>query len=137
MLPEAKVREVRQLLSEKTLSQRRIAKIVGVSRGTVTAIASGKYTQNKRGPASVDDDYFAITGPAARCPGCGGNVYLPCRLCYVRALTEIQRKREQKSHSRDPQAGVCFNRSPKTTSRYLRSCGHVRCVTPCVAKGDS
>lgn len=85
MLAPERVAEVKRLLAEGSLSQRRIAKQTGVSRATVGAIASGKRPDYSiRRPEETDP--LTPTGPPSRCKGCGGMVYLPCRVCYVRRL---------------------------------------------------
>lgn len=96
MIEPSVVEEVRRLLAEGKLSQRKIAKHLGISRATVGAIASGKRPDYQPRPRE-EDDPFQITGPPRRCPGCGGVVYLPCRLCYVR---EMKRKEKQQARRR-------------------------------------
>ena len=81
MLKPALVAEVRRLLAEGRLSQRAIARRLGVSRGSVLAIARGK--RPDRPPAEPLDE-VRWEGPPARCPGCGGMVFLPCRACATR-----------------------------------------------------
>lgn len=84
MLSPAIVEEIRRLLAEGRLSQRRIAAATGVSRTTVSNIARGRrpdYPQR-----GCEDELGLACGPLARCPGCGGRVYMPCRLCHVRAV---------------------------------------------------
>jgi hypothetical protein len=83
MLSPAKVDEVRRLLLRGNVSQRQIAKLLDVSRGSVNAIASGKrpdYPMKER-----DEDDIRCWLPPVRCNGCGGMVYAPCRLCRLRA----------------------------------------------------
>jgi len=68
MLAPGKVLEVQKLLAEGRLSQRKIAKALGVSRATVSAIASGKrpdYAARQRARA---DEAFEPLGPIERCP---------------------------------------------------------------------
>ena len=75
------VADVRRLLAEETHSQRKIARLTGISRGTVGAIASGRrldYDNFDNG------DLEEPSGPPERCPGCGGMVYMPCLLCQAR-----------------------------------------------------
>jgi Winged helix-turn-helix DNA-binding len=91
MLAEARVEQVAELLSEGRLSQRAIARLTGISRGTVGAIASGTRPRHLR-PKFADDDLFRPLGPAVRCGGCGGKVQMPCLLCRVRALWAIERR---------------------------------------------
>lgn len=79
------VKEVRRLLAEGKLSQREIARINRISRGTVGAIASGKRPdhENQR-PAGDEEGLPGPDGPPRRCPDCGVMVYLPCRACQIR-----------------------------------------------------
>lgn len=84
MLPPSKVDEVRRLLTHTNLSQRQIAKELGISRASISAIASGRRpdypirtARNNRNPCLF---------PPVRCSGCGGLVYRPCRLCQTRAV---------------------------------------------------
>lgn len=82
MLAPSMVAEIRRLLAEDKLSQRKIARLSGVSRGTVGAIASGK--RPDYGPRPSDDEPDRPSGPPQRCATCGGMVYMPCRLCALR-----------------------------------------------------
>jgi len=81
---------VRRLLAEKKWSLRNIARMAGVSRGTVGAIAHGKRCDRPR-PADEEDLLAQPSGPLRRCPGCGGLVQMPCRLCRVRARKAARR----------------------------------------------
>jgi hypothetical protein len=93
MISSAKVAEIRALLDAGELSQRQIATLAGVSRGTIGAIASGKRVERLPRPT----DEWEEEGPIVRCPGCGGKVYAPCRLCRVRddKQAEIVDRRQQ------------------------------------------
>lgn len=91
MLPIGKVREVERLLAEGQLSQRKIARVVGVSRGVIGLIARGErpdYSARQQDQAEL-----VPLGPIERCPGCGGRVYVPCRLCHVRKLQAAEQLR--------------------------------------------
>ena len=84
MIALMKIKEAERLLAEGKLSHRKIARAVGISRATVGGIASGKrpdYEARQRARALAANEPL---GPLARCPGCGGLVYMPCRLCTVR-----------------------------------------------------
>ena len=76
--------EIQRLLDLKTHSQRKIAVLVGVSRGTVGTIASGRRRYGDASPDPCDNVPEEPSGPPARCPGCGGLVYMPCLLCRLR-----------------------------------------------------
>jgi len=85
------VSEIKRLLAEGLHSQRKIARMTGVSRGTVGAIATGKRRDYDASPRDGQWDLEEPTGPPRRCPGCGGLVYMPCRLCHVRRLVAESR----------------------------------------------
>jgi hypothetical protein len=87
MITPAMVEEIKRLLDSGHLSQRTIARQVGVSRGTVNAIAQGKRLE----PAPAQNPapgFAAPEGPLTRCPGCGGLVMMPCVLCRLRSMRE-------------------------------------------------
>ena len=85
MIPASVVEEVKRLLAEGRLSQRKIARQTGVSRGSVGLIAQGKRPdyQPRR---DLKEDLLGPAGPPERCPSCGAMVYVPCRLCRLREL---------------------------------------------------
>ena len=87
MIDSEKVAEIKRLLAEGRLSQRKIAATTQISRGTIAAIAAGRrpdYEEFRRRRA--EEEEASLLGPVARCPSCGGTVHVPCRLCRVRAL---------------------------------------------------
>jgi hypothetical protein len=94
MLSPQTVTEVRRLLP--SVSQRRIAIMLGISRVTVGAIASGKRPDYPMA-ADADIDY---SRPQLRCPGCGAKVYMPCRWCRLMAI--IAREKAARIANRAP-----------------------------------
>ena len=86
MITPPVVQEVRRLLAKGNLSQRKIAGLTGISRGTVGAIAAGRRPDHVSLGRAAKDVFPEPAGPLQRCPGCGGMVYMPCRLCQARAL---------------------------------------------------
>jgi DNA-binding XRE family transcriptional regulator len=86
MIVTAVVDEIRALLAKGELSQRRIAQRLGVSRGTVNAIARGKRRDQAIRCRAFGTDFALPNGPPTRCPGCGGKVHMPCLLCRIRAI---------------------------------------------------
>jgi hypothetical protein len=86
MIAPSVVQEVKRLLAEGRYSQRKIARITGVSRGTVGAIASGKRPDYPPRASDAEGELEEPTGPPRRCPECGGLVYMPCRLCHARQV---------------------------------------------------
>ena len=100
MLPPSVVNEIRRLLTGEGLSYREIVRITGVSRGTVGLIARGKRPDYEARRVARGDDPLEPTGPPQRCPGCGGLVYLPCRLCDARKLVGAKREMGQTETAR-------------------------------------
>jgi DNA-binding XRE family transcriptional regulator len=86
MIGKNVVEEIEKLLVAGELSQRQIAKHMGVSRGTVNNIAQGRRVLAKEPELLEEDDYFRPLGPLSRCPSCGGMVHQPCLLCHIRSL---------------------------------------------------
>lgn len=103
MIPQSKVNEVRRLLVAGQFSQRQIARLTGVSRGTVGAIASGRRPDyNRQRPNG--DLWPDVWGPRERCPGCGLRVYMPCRVCAARSFKASQpRQRSLPGTGREPE----------------------------------
>ncbi len=91
MIATTLVREIRELLRAGELSQRKIARRLGVSRGSVNAIARGKRPDRSARRSAFADGFVVPTGLPRRCPGCGGMVQMPCLLCYVRAIRQRRR----------------------------------------------
>jgi hypothetical protein len=89
MIAHAKVEQIRHLLNEGHLSQRKIARHLGVSRGTVDAIAQGRRSEDSPYRREPSDGLPSPLGPPRRCPGCGGLVQMPCLLCHIRALRRL------------------------------------------------
>ena len=71
------VADVRRLLTEELLSQRKITRLTGVSRSTIAAIVSGKRPDYELLRQLRENDWEEPTGPAVRCPGCGNRVCMP------------------------------------------------------------
>ena len=95
MLSNALIEAAQRLLVDGKLSRRAIAKKLDVSRGSVSAIASGLLRPQ---PQTLPDDGPLETGPIERCASCGGRVYAPCRLCRVRDW-KIERQDETRRRS--------------------------------------
>ena len=83
--------EVQRLLARGKFTLRQIARLTGVSRGTVTSIANGtrkiKSQKYQELIPLLPEDEFAsgvYSDPPKRCGGCGYIVYKPCRICEAR-----------------------------------------------------
>jgi transcriptional regulator with XRE-family HTH domain len=114
MIPPSVVQEIRRLLAEGRLSYRRIAKLAGVSRGSVSLIASGKRPDYKPREEPAAD---VPAGPPERCPTCGALVYMPCRLCRLRAfLTRL--KSSLGRHPDGPPDPIVLELSEEHRARY-------------------
>ena len=84
MLAPSLVEKIRCLLWEKSLSQREISRRLGVSRGTVGAIARG--TRPDRPRCRPVRQIVEPGGRPKRCRSCGALVRMPCLRCQLRAL---------------------------------------------------
>lgn len=85
MLSSETFQRIQELLARGELSQRAIARQVGVNRNTVGAIARGArpdYEAMRR--ARRSREIPPPDGPKRRCATCGVLVYLPCVACRVR-----------------------------------------------------
>ena len=139
MIAPKTVAEIRRMLTEGTLSQRKIAGLTGVSRGTVGAIASGKRPDYETVRPPQDDEWEEPAGPPERCPGCGGTVYMPCRLCHTRKMGVENGRRAPRGSVVEFQEPPRLNLRPEHRARYeeVRSwrqenqCHPIEgCVTP-------
>ena len=98
MIAPTKVAEIRGLLAAGTCSYRKIAAATRISRSTIQAIALGRRTDYSL-IRRRDLELFPELGPVVRCPGCGGRVHWPCRLCHVRSLRVASAARRPRSAS--------------------------------------
>jgi len=85
MIDDDVVCEIRRLLGERRISQRDIARRIGVSRGTVNAIARGRRVGRPR-TERPGAGFIAPSGRPVRCPGRGALVQMPCLACQLRSL---------------------------------------------------
>jgi transcriptional regulator with XRE-family HTH domain len=104
MLPRSLVEEIDHLLQQGELSQRKIAARLGVSRGTVGAIASGRRGLFGRVPDRESLDPLAPLSPARRCAVCGFKVHKPCLVCCAREYRERRRRARLAAMNQDGRA---------------------------------
>jgi transcriptional regulator with XRE-family HTH domain len=83
MLSISLVEEIARQLAEGKLSQREIARRLGVGRATVSAIARGKRGLYGRSEESESLEPDRLD-PPQRCAVCGYRVHLPCLVCRTR-----------------------------------------------------
>lgn len=88
MLALSVVQEIDRLLQEGELSQRKIAARLGVSRGTVGAIASGRRGLYGKDPHDNHREPLPPQSPPRRCKRCGYYVHMPCLICRSRDYQE-------------------------------------------------
>jgi len=85
MIPPKTVAEIERLLAEDQLSQRGIARRLGVSRGKVDEIALGRRPDYD---AIAEEDRLrgalVPKKPYRHCPVCGVEVQMPCVACRAR-----------------------------------------------------
>lgn len=90
MIASSTVEQIREFLRKGGLSQRKIARRLGVSRGTVNAIALDRrpdYEARHRRTHPI----IPPSGPFVRCPTCGALAQTPCLACQIRAWTAQRR----------------------------------------------
>jgi len=113
LIPQAIVDEVKRLLAEDQLSQRKIAARLSISRGSVSNIAHGRrpdYAARKRD----DEPAFDPDAPKVRCTQCGAMAVMPCLACRDRAATAGRRKFSTLEDNRALQ----LNLRPEHRARY-------------------
>ena len=141
MIAPSVVQEVRRLLAGGGFSHRKIAKITGISRGTVGAIASGRRRDHESSRPLEGGEFPEATGPLRRCPGCGAMVYMPCRLCGTRALKERSSKRRARAWVMQPEEPLGLALRDEEQSRYeevrSRRVSALSCETRCEASRPS
>lgn len=106
MIAQAIICEVQRLLEVGGLSQRRIAKMVGISRSVVGSIADGTRPDYEARRHARQEDFPETLGPLGRCGGCGGLVYSPCRLCRVRAIKDKEFRAARQARRRASQEAL-------------------------------
>lgn len=89
MLPQAIIDEAMRLIATG-LSQRKVASQLGISRGVVGDLASGK-----RQPHGRDDSPSKlqprVVQPLRRCKKCGMTVSFPCVACRAKLYRDCKR----------------------------------------------
>ena len=84
MIDPAIEHRIRELLASGRHSQRAIARMTGIARGTVASIASGdRPDYSARQQAKIGREKPPFSGPARRCGTCGAKVQLPCLACSI------------------------------------------------------
>ena len=85
------IEEIQRRLALPRATRRSVAREMGISRGTVDAVANGKREPIELGP--LEPDELEISVPPERCGGCGGKInVLPCVLCRARTIRARRRR---------------------------------------------
>lgn len=126
MISHNAIMEVRRLLGETPLSQRKIAALTGVSRGTVGAIAMGRRPDYEAIQSQEASEWEEPAGPLERCGGCGGLVYMPCRLCAARKRAVKKPRPALRSRDAGPEETTALDLRPEHRARYEEVCAWQR-----------
>ena len=118
MIAPSLINEVRRLLAEGRYSQRKIGEMTGVGRGTVNAVARGKRPDYDEPRHTPEDGPEKPTGPPGRCKGCGGIVYMPCRLCRTRKLIGESANSRTAYRDKRPEEPLRLNLLDEHRARY-------------------
>jgi len=122
MIAERIIAEVKRLLAEGRLSQNQIARKTGISRSTVQNVANGRrpdYAARRRELTAGGP-----TGPTQRCPGCGGMVEMPCRLCRARAAVAAGQRAFRLAGKECPPIGVDLQGEERARYEAIRQDRH-------------
>ncbi len=105
MIDVEKEQQAQRLLDANGLSQRAVARRVGLSRATVGAMAAGRRPRDyslRAGKAKPQEaNSQEASGPVQRCPGCGRLIAMPCRACRVERL--VASGQSPRKYPDDPQ----------------------------------
>ena len=71
---------IKELLKEKNVTQKELAKRMGVSEGTISTFMSGKFSPTldtlQRIAEALDIDIAELFTPVLRCPNCGHVIHV-------------------------------------------------------------
>ena len=94
MIEAVKEQGIVKHLAEGKLGYRTIAQMVGVSRGTVLAMMTGRRPECLRPQRILDSqripDALPFSGPYVRCPHCGHKVRMPCLACAMKKARQAK-----------------------------------------------
>ena len=84
------IKKISHLIKQGGLSQRQIAKKLGVSRGTVQAVVNGKRKEHVPNAMKKTGIWVIPSGQPKRCPHCGSWVRMPCLACQLYAIQQVE-----------------------------------------------
>ena len=115
MLPQAMIDEIDRLLATGTYSMRSIARMTGVSRGTVATVVHGTRREYGSREAESQAAEEEATGPMKRCPECGAMARVPCRACRQR---KAMRAGGRRPSGREPEEPLQLELAGEFRQRY-------------------
>jgi len=136
VIPHGMVVLIRRLLAEGKLSQRAISRVTRVGRSTVATIAAGTRRDRSLCRPEEFDLFPQHSGVSERCPGCGGRVYMPCRLCYVRELKRLDALGRQNCRHALPVSLRESDHEKTAASGVSPSSARVICPAPAAYEGS-
>jgi len=83
MIKNDTIRKILLLVKQGKMSQRQIAKRLGVSRGTVQAVAYGRRSEHVPAAMKTVATWVVPSGKPRRCYKCGSWVKMPCLACQL------------------------------------------------------
>lgn len=98
MLKPDVVAQAQQLLAEGRLSQRAIAKLLRISRWSITRIARGTRPDYEAIRLQKAAEASTPAGPTGRCPQCGRLTQSPCLACQVQARATLPTREGDDQH---------------------------------------
>ena len=85
MIENNVIRQIQELLSDGSISQREIGRRLGISNTTVSRVFQAKRKTYREPSENVIEE---PEGPVVRCPTCGGRTQMPCVYCRVVELVQ-------------------------------------------------
>ena len=123
MIPPKTIAEIERMLAEDQLSQRGIARRLGVSRASVNKIALGRRPDYDAIAEAIPQEdalreALVPKKPYRHCPECGVKVQMPCVACRVRKALAASGRRLAPAESLPVVIGLDLK--PEHYERYLQ-----------------
>ncbi|MCA9184662.1 MAG: hypothetical protein R3E01_11595 [Pirellulaceae bacterium] len=133
MLTDEQVIKARELIASRELSQRQIARLLGISRTMVQTIARGR-RQLKVEREPSDEPEFRDRVEPVRCTGCGMMIdVIPCVYCAAMRYRDATKRRTLRGEPQQNKAVIGLKLRPEHERRYcdvLAARVHAELVSP-------